>query len=371
MTTRLSGRLVLDEEVLPGRLVVDGEMIVAVEPDPSAAGGPFITPGFVDLHVHGYGGHDAMHGPAALDGMARALLRRGVTSFLPTAVTAALDTLDRFAADVRGWMPAAPTDGADPLGFNLEGPFISPRRAGAQDPAHIASPLEVPRSRLEGWLDGWRITTVAPEIDGGLELIAWLRERGVVPSLGHSAATADEARAGYAAGAGTTTHVFNAMSGVDHRTPGLAVAALLADDAAVELIADGQHVHRDLWPLVLRAKPAGRMILVSDAVSIAGTGVRRGKLGGVPVEILWDRCTVEGTTTLAGSVIALDTAVRNLVELGATLPRAVAAASRDPLAVIGVTDRGRLAAGQRADVVELDDELRVLAVTKAGVRRTS
>ena len=370
-TAPLSGRLVLDDAVVPGRLVMDGATIVAVEPDPSAVGGPFITPGFVDLHVHGYGGHDAMHGPAALDGMARALLRRGVTAFLPTAVTAALDTLDRFAADVRGWMPAAPADGADPLGFNLEGPFISPRRAGAQDPAHIASPLEVPRSRLEGWLDGWRITTVAPEIDGGLELIAWLHERGVVPSLGHSAATADQARAGYAAGAGTTTHVFNAMSGVDHRTPGLAVAALLADDAAVELIADGQHVHRDLWPLVLRAKPAGRLILVSDAVSIAGTGVRRGQLGGVPVEILWDRCTVEGTTTLAGSVIALDTAVRNLVELGVPLPRAVAAASRDPLAVIGVTDRGRLAAGQRADVVELDDELRVLAVTKAGVRRTS
>jgi len=370
-TAPLSGRLVLDDAVVPGRLVMDGATIVAVEPDPSAVGGPFITPGFVDLHVHGYGGHDAMHGPAALDGMARALLRRGVTAFLPTAVTAALDTLDRFAADVRGWMPAAPADGADPLGFNLEGPFISPRRAGAQDAAHIASPLEVPRSRLEGWLDGWRITTVAPEIDGGLELIAWLHERGVVPSLGHSAATADEARAGYAAGAGTTTHVFNAMSGVDHRTPGLAVAALLADDAAVELIADGQHVHRDLWPLVLRAKPAGRLILVSDAVSIAGTGVRRGQLGGVPVEILWDRCTVEGTTTLAGSVIALDTAVRNLVELGVPLPRAVAAASRDPLAVIGVTHRGRLAAGQRADVVELDDQLRVLAVTKAGVRRTS
>src|SRR6188472_886244 len=149
MTTRLSGRLVLDEEVVPGRLVIDGETIVAVEPDPSAAGGPFIAPGFVDLHVHGYGGHDAMHGPAALHGMARALLPRGVTSFLPTAVTAALDTLDRFAADVRGWMPVAPSDGADPLGFNLEGPFISPRRPGAQNPAHIASPLDVPRSRLE------------------------------------------------------------------------------------------------------------------------------------------------------------------------------------------------------------------------------
>lgn len=370
MTQQLSGRLVLDDAVVPGRLVVDDGTIVAVQPDPAATG-PYLAPGFVDLHIHGYGGHDAMHGPAALDGMARALLPRGVTSFLPTAVTAALDTLDRFVADVRGWMPAAPSDGASPLGFNLEGPFISPRRPGAQNPSHIASPADVPRSRLEGWLDGWRITTIAPEIDGGLELIGWLRSRGVTPSLGHSAATADEARAGYAAGATATTHVFNAMTGVDHRTPGLAVAALLADDAAVELVADGQHVHRDVWPLIVRAKPAGRLILVSDALSVAGTGVTRAQSGGVSIQVLWDRCTVEGTDTLAGSVIALDTAVRNLVAVGVPLPRAVAAASRDPLAVIGVTDRGRLAPGQRADVVELDDELRVIAVTKAGVRRTS
>ena len=374
MTTSLAGRLVLDEEVVAGRLILDGATIAAVEPDPSAedaVAGPFIAPGFVDLHVHGYGGHDAMGGADALDGMARALLRRGVTSFLPTAVTAALDTLDRFVADVRGWTPSAPDDGADPLGFNLEGPFISPRRPGAQNQAHIASPVDVPRSRIEGWLDGWRITTVAPEIEGGLELIAWLREHGVVPSLGHSAATAEEARAGYAAGAGTTTHLFNAMTGVDHRMPGLAVAALLTDDAAVELIADGQHVHRDVWPLILRAKPAGRMVLVSDALSISGTGATRAEVGGVPIEILWDRCTVAGTTTLAGSVIALDSAVRNLVALGVSLPRAVAAASRDPLAVVGVTDRGRLAPGQRADLVELDEGLGVVAVTKAGVRRTT
>src|SRR3954469_8777737 len=135
ITATLSGRLILDDEVVPGRLTIDGDTIVAVEPDPSDAGaaaGPYIAPGFVDLHVHGYGGHDAMGGAAALDGMARALLRRGVTSFLPTAVTAALDTLDRFVEDVRAWTSGAPTDGAAPLGFNIEGPFISPRRPGAQ-----------------------------------------------------------------------------------------------------------------------------------------------------------------------------------------------------------------------------------------------
>jgi N-acetylglucosamine-6-phosphate deacetylase len=190
----------------------------------------------------------------------------------------------------------------------------------------------------------------------------------VVASLGHSAATAAEGRAGYAAGATSTTHLFNAMTGVDHKAPGLAVAALLTDDAAVELIADGQHVQPDLWPLILRAKPAGRLLLVSDALSISGTAQRRATVGGVQVEINGDRCTLAGTDTLAGSVIALDSAVRNLVALGIDLPVAVATASRAPLAVLGVTDRGRIAAGQRADLVELDDALAVTGVLRGGRR---
>src|SRR3954469_16288880 len=134
ITATLSGRLILDDEVVPGRLTIDGDTIVAVEPDPSDAGaaaGPYIAPGFVDLHVHGWGGHDAMGGSAALDGMARALLRRGVTAFLPPAVTAPLDRLHAFASDVRAWQRAAPADGAEPLGFNLEGPFLAPDRRGA------------------------------------------------------------------------------------------------------------------------------------------------------------------------------------------------------------------------------------------------
>jgi N-acetylglucosamine-6-phosphate deacetylase len=366
--TELRGRLVLAEEVVPGVVRIEGDRIAAVEPDPAGAAGPYLAPGFVDLHVHGYGGYDAMGGGAALTGMARALLRRGVTSFLPTAVTAALDTLDTFTVDTRAWLPSAPDDGAEPLGFNIEGPFISPHRPGAQNRAHIADPAKVPFDRLDGWVEGWRITTVAPEVPGAIELIRWLRQRGVVASLGHSAATAAQGRAGYAAGATTTTHLFNAMTGVDHKAPGLAVAALLTDDAAVELIADGQHVQRDLWPLILRAKPAGRLLLVSDALTISGTPERRATVGGVEVEINGERCTLAGSDTLAGSVIALDSAVRNLVAIGVPLPRAIAAASSAPLAVLGAQDRGRVAVGQRADLVELDDALAVTGVIRAGRR---
>lgn len=366
------GRLVVGDDVLPGRLVAERGRIVSIEPDPAAADGPYLVPGFVDLHVHGWGGHDAMGGPAALDGMARALLRRGVTSFLPTAVAAGLEVLARFADGVRGWIPGAPPDGAVPLGFDLEGPFLAPSRHGAHDPALLREPASVGSAELAPLLDGLRVITVAPELPGALELIGRLAARGVVVSLGHSEATLDEARAGYAAGARSTTHLFNAMSGVDHRRPGLAVAALADDAVAVELIADGHHVHPGLWPIVARAKPADRLVLVSDALAAAGTvpegGVGSTTIGGLAVEIRGGRATLAGTGgagggTLAGSLIALDDAVRNLVGAGIPLPRAVAAASTTPAALLGAGDRGRLAVGALAHLVELDDRLRVRRVT--------
>lgn len=368
--TEVVGRLVLDERVATGRIVVEDDRIAAVEEDgavPTADdGGPLITPGFVDVHVHGWGGHDAMGDPSALDGMARALARHGVTAFLPTGVTAPLEDLARFADRVRAWIPNAPTDGAAPLGFNLEGPFLAAARKGAHDATHLRAPAGVDEEAIEPLLDGLRLITIAPELPGGLGLIAAMHARGVRVSLGHSAATFQEATAGYAAGATSTTHLFNAMSGVEHRAPGLAVAALTEDDAYTELIADGVHVDRALWPLITRAKPAGRLLLVSDAISLAGTGDGRTSIGGLDVEVIGDRVTLAGTDTLAGSVIALDTAVRNLVASGVGLAAAVAAASRNPLALLGEAERGQIAVGQLADLVELDDELRVRRVMRAG-----
>ena len=160
----LSGRLVLDDEVMPGRLAIEDGSISAVEPDPAQASGPYLLPGFVDVHVHGWGGHDAMGGRAALDGMSRTLLRRGVTSFLPTGVTSPLPDLVRFADTVRTWIPEAPDDGAQPLGFDIEGPFISQAKRGAHPPALVRDRVDVPLAELEPLVDGLRIMTVAPEI---------------------------------------------------------------------------------------------------------------------------------------------------------------------------------------------------------------
>jgi N-acetylglucosamine-6-phosphate deacetylase len=365
--TTVSGRLVLDDRLASGRITIEDGRIAAVElDDVPVVDGPYLAPGFVDVHVHGWGGHDAMGDRAALDGMARRLLRRGVTSFLPTAVTAPIDDLVGFAGRVRAWLPDAPSDGAEPLGFNLEGPFLAAARRGAHEAAYLRTPADVSRATLEPLLDGLRLLTIAPELPGAIALIGWFRERSVAVSLGHSAATAEEARAGYAAGATSTTHLFNAMTGIDHRAPGLALAALLEDAAYAELIADGLHVDRALWPLITRLKPADRLLLVSDAVALAGTGDGRGWIGGLEVEAVGQRVTLVGTTTLAGSVIGLDSAVRNLAASGVPLPAAVVAASRNPLAMLGVTDRGRIAAGQRADLVELDDALGVRRVMRAG-----
>jgi N-acetylglucosamine-6-phosphate deacetylase len=363
----IRGRLVLDDRVAHGRITIeDGRIAAIVLDEEPTVDGVFLAPGFVDLHVHGWGGHDAMGDVAALDGMARRLLRRGVTSFLPTAVTAPLGELIAFAERVRTWQPDAPADGAQPLGFNLEGPFLAPARRGAHDATHLLVPVEAPRPALGPLIDGLRLLTIAPELPGATDLIRWLSNRDVAISIGHSAATLAEARAGYAAGARSTTHVFNAMSGIDHRAPGVAVAALLDDEIYVELIADGIHVHPAIWPLITRLKPRDRLMLVSDAISIAGTGDGRGRIGGLEVEIVGQRVTLAGTETLAGSVIALDTAVRNVVASGVPLPAAVAAASRNPLALLGVWDRGRIAVGQRADLVELDPGLRVQRVMRGG-----
>jgi N-acetylglucosamine-6-phosphate deacetylase len=364
--TTVTGRLVLDDRIVSGRVeIVDGR-IESVEGDRRGDETSYIAPGFIDLHVHGWGGHDAMGAASELDGMARGLLRHGVTSFLPTAVTSPLPALATFAATVRGWMPAAPDDGAAPLGFNLEGPFIAEARRGVHNPAWILDPANTRTAELDALLDGLRLVTVAPERPGAIELIEWLTARGVRVSLGHSAATIGEARAGYFAGAVTTTHLFNAMTGVDHHAPGLAVAALTRDDVWVELIADGHHVDTALWPIITRTKPPNKLFLVSDAVPLAGTGDGRMTLGGVTIEVRGDRCTIVDGGALAGCVIAVDRMVRNLVGSGLSVPYAIAAASANPAALLGLTDRGRIAVDQSADLVELDDDLNVRRVMRRG-----
>ena len=262
--------------------------------------------------------------------MARALAQRGVTSFLPTSVTASFERLTDFAGSVRGWMPGAPLDGAEPLGFNMEGPFLAESRKGAHPAGLLRHPADLDEERLATFVEGLRVITIAPELRGAPELIARLAALGVRVCLGHSAATVAEARAGYAAGAVSTTHLFNAMGGVTHRDPGLALAALLDDEAWVELIADTLHVDPELWPLIWRLKPAERVLLVSDAIALAGSGRTHGWLGELEVVVDGDRVTLVEGGNLAGSVTALDLELANVVRAGHPAARRRAGRQHQP-----------------------------------------
>ena len=357
MTETIRGRLVLpDGEVLGDLSVDDDGRIATIEPDGTAPADVVVVPGFIDVHVHGYGGHDAMGGPEALSGMSRALARHGVTSFLPTSVTAAYADLTEYAESVRRWMPGAPADGAEPLGFNMEGPFLSEAKKGAHPADLLRDPADIDEATLETFVEGLRIITIAPELPGALEMIKALAGRGVRVSLGHSAASAAQARAGYAAGAVTTTHLFNAMIGAIHRDPGLALAALLDDAVWVELIADTLHVDPELWPLIWRMKPAERVVLISDGISLAESGQSRGMLGALEVRVDRDRATLVDGGNLAGSVSALDHELHNLVRHGVPLVDAARASATNAAELLDLRDRGRLAPGLRADLVELDGQ---------------
>ena len=344
-------------EVVDGRIasVVDARLGGAVARGAQRLADDLIlAPGFVDIHVHGAGGASAMDGPDAIRHMARTLAARGATSFLPTAVSAPLDRLATFAGEVGRARGTADPDGAAVLHANLEGPALDPGHAGAHAHSALVDPAVVAAAfaRDPAAWEAVKVVTVAPERPGGLDLVRLLASRGIVASIGHSGASYAQAVAAYDAGARSTTHLFNAMTGLTHRGPGLALAALLDPRPAVELIADGLHVDAAMWPLVRRLA-GGRVVLVSDALPDAGlAGDRAFSLGGLEVTVHNGRATL-ADGTLAGSMILLADAVVRYVAHGASLNETVGAASTRPARLVGARRKGRIARDADADLVAL------------------
>lgn len=347
----------------PSTVVVDGAgAVVEIRPTTTPTPDVSLVPGFVDVQVNGIDDIDvaSAHGDDWRR-LGNLLLDQGVTSWCPTLVT---DRLERFAAPLQRMHDARSLDGLPAIiGAHLEGPFLG--GAPGAHPRHLLAPIDL------DWLASLppvvRLVTIAAEIPGAAEAARMLTRRGIVVSIGHSTPSVRDVEAVVDAGARMVTHLFNGMSGVHHREPGLASMALVDDRITVGLIADLVHVHPLAVQLAFRSKPADRVVLVTDAVGWRVDG-GRGRIGGIEMTMR-DGAPRLADGTLAGSAATMDDMVRNVVGVcGIALDRAARAASTNPATLMGCSDRGRIAAGARADLVALDPDLAIAGVWLGGVQ---
>jgi|SRR5436305_281006 len=315
-----------------------------------------VAPGFIDIHVHGGAGHDVMRDdPSGRIAFEKALAKHGVTSYLPTTVTASMERI-LGAVDRLGNIICAEDvsqAGARPLGIHLEGPFISAAKCGVHPAEYLVSPtVDLFERILDASGGTLRMMTIAPEVPGAKEVIRHARERGVFTSIGHSNATFEEAAKGIAAGAVSATHTFNAMRALDHREPGILGAVLSDERIMADIIADGVHVAPAVVQVFLKAKGIDRAVLVTDAISATGMPDGTYQLGPFQVQVRGDRAEFEGK--LAGSVLTLDRAVRNVMSFAKwSLQQSVILGTRNPAQLIGADTKGELAVGSDADLVLL------------------
>lgn len=308
--------------------------------------GDYLLPGFVDVHIHGYRGHDTMEGEVSIRAMSRDLYREGVAAFLPTTMSASRQETLQAVAGTRAVLAQQEKNGARVLGLHMEAPFLNPKRAGAQRRRYLCDPsMETLLSLTGGSPEGIRLLTLAPERKGAEHFIRALRDNGITVSLGHT--EADGALTHQAAdwGADHITHTFNAQSPLGHREPGVPGAALTDDRFYCEMIADGVHLHRDTVRLMVRAKGPEKVVAITDAMEAAGMPEGRYALGGYRVEVRNGQARLTNGT-LAGSVLTLRRALENLIHLFGIAPEAaVRMCTLTPAESIGETLAGRIAPG--------------------------
>ena len=339
-----------------------------------SAAGMTVVPGFVDLHIHGAGGHDVMAGNArALDRVSSTVARAGTTSIVATTVTAGTETtcesLEGIARYIRKHegIPEHNRLAAEILGVHLEGPFISAARRGVHPERDLAKPSIELFNKVQETADGLvRMLTIAPELPGAISLIEHAAAAGIIVGMGHTDATYEEARAAIQAGARHAVHTYNAMRPFDHRDPGILGAIMTDPDVTAEIIADGVHVAGPAIQVLLGVKGFDSVLLVSDG--IAATGMRDGsyQLGTFDVTVKNGICrNAEGK--LAGSTLTLDRAVRYVVGLGVPLVDAVRMATILPARRLGLAGKkGIIAPGADADLVMLTPDLQVAGVMTRG-----
>ncbi|MGN7415427.1 N-acetylglucosamine-6-phosphate deacetylase [Paenibacillus sp. SAF-068] len=382
----LQGRLLLADEILEDGVLAwrDEKILYAGVPEGlpeqisrEAVSMPvpecgLIVPGFIDIHVHGGNGEDFMDAsPEVLDKITSFHSTQGTTAMLATSMTAPKERLDSVLAEVAryrsGEMPYAQLEGV-----HLEGPFFSPKWPGAQNPEHIMLP-DV------SWLEAWekqypgliRQVTLAPEREGALEVISWLREQRITAALGHTDATYEEVERAVEAGLHHAVHTFNAMTPLHHRQPGAAGAVLSDPRISAEVIADGIHVHPAAISILAQLKQQDdQLVLITDAMSAAGLDDGEYKIGDLPVIVKHGEARLKDGGALAGSTLTMIRGFRYLVqEVGLSLNAASRAASLTPARLLGIDHRtGSLAQGKQADIVLLNAELNIEGVWVKGRR---
>lgn len=356
-----------------GSVLIDGNRIRAIGEADSLtipadteiidASGLLLVPGFIDLQLNGGFGHDFTQSPETIWQVGSQLPQQGVTAFLPTIITSPFDTI-RHAQQVLDQPPPSDYAGAAPIGLHLEGPFLNYAKKGAHNPDHLRLPAN---NAVTDWSPERhvRLVTLAPELPSALDLIRILTEQGVIVSTGHSAATFAEGQAGIEAGARYATHLFNAMTQIHHREPGL-IAAVLADErVTIGIIPDGIHVHPALIRLVVQAVGVKRINVVTDAMAALGMPPGSYKLGDFEVTVTEDRAQL-ADGTLAGSILPMDQALRSLMSFtGCTLSDALTTITSTPADLLNIK-KGRIAVGCDADLVLLAPDHTVEAAFVAG-----
>jgi len=334
------------------------------------------APGFLDVHIHGAGGHDVMEGTdVALAAVSKTIAAHGTTSFVATTVTADSSAICRSAEGISKYMGRQRIAGdsrAEVLGIHFEGPFINPVRRGVQPAEFIQLPsVELLGKFVDAAGGHAQILTIAPELLGAMPCIDAARESGLVVGIGHTDATYEQARAAIARGAHHATHVYNAMRPFSHRDSGVIGAVLTTPELTAELIADGVHVDETAVRVLLQAKGAGGVILISDGISATGMPDGKYALGTVEVTVSGGICR-DRDGRLAGSTLTLDRALRNIVALGACVGDAVRMLTLNPAKLLGIEfKKGALRTGADADIVLLDEALNVTQVWTRGISQTA
>ena len=372
MKALINGRIVLKDRIATDLMIVFDEKIREIAPaDASRADLEFIdaenhliSPGLIDVHSHGCIGEDATTSDEdGIRRMCKSVAGDGVTAWLPTTMTYPLESLSRTFEMLRRLKEESRTwDGAQILGINMEGPFISKERKGA----HVEEFIIPPNTEyVRQYKDIIKLITIAPEVPGAMELIKELHD-DIHLAVGHTAGGYNEAMAAFEAGATEVTHLFNAMTGIHHRDPGTAGAALTAKNIYCELIADTFHIHKGLFQLVVDCKK-DHLVLITDSMRAAGLPDGEYDLGGQMVHKEGIRCTLP-SGTIAGSVLRLNIAVKNLYEnTNLSLPEAIQAASLNPARAIGVDDRkGSIEPGKDADLILVDEQMNVYKTIVGG-----